>query len=43
VVLKNDKDAAARYRQMFGSAIEFLGQSGLEGYVKRGLGNFVAR
>ena len=37
VVLKKDKAAEARFRQMFGSAVTNVSQSGLDGYVKRGL------
>jgi hypothetical protein len=42
VVLKNDKAAERRFRQMFGSAITRVSQSGLDGYVRRGLGKFLA-
>jgi hypothetical protein len=42
VVLKKDKAAEARYRQMFGSAIANVSQAGLDGYVRRGLGKFLA-
>ena len=41
VVLKNDKAAEVRFRQMFGSAISSVSQAGLGGYVKRGLGKFL--
>jgi hypothetical protein len=42
VVLKNDRAAEARYRQMFGGAIARVAQSGLDAYVKRDLRRFLA-
>lgn len=42
VVVKKDKDAEARFRQMFGTAIELVEQRGLEHYLTRGFQSLTA-